>query len=293
MPHLAIPSSMLGALRPTRRVFLGLALLACERTDDASAARAMAHARDLAAVAGRDVEEIRKGLPLGGQELAKRWAAGGLDLINDGNAAREALEQARAKVQDLRVAKSTFFALAARDGRVVRNDREQDSMAGVTLFGAFPGLAEAAQGRYVEALGVLPEAHGVRGKPDAEWIAATGVDVGGEIRGLYVTGWAWSSYAFRLEFSLRGRVTTEVAGKRENVPLLYAFVLVGDAVYGAPEAPEVNAQAIAAKRPLSSLAADGSYSSLLDITGRRFALGVQAVPAIAPLVAVGVLRSEI
>ena len=119
------------------------------------------------------------------------------------------------------------------------------------------------------------------------------MDVGGEIRGLYLTGWAWSSYAFRLEFSLRSRVTTEVTGKRENVPLLYAFVLVGDSVYGAPEAPEVNAQAIAAKRPLASLAADGSYSGLLEITGRRFALGVQVVPELAPQVAVGVLRSEI
>lgn len=281
------------ALRPLRLAPLWLGVLACERTDEASAARAVGHARDLAAVARRDVEEIRKGLPLGAKELAKRWAASGANLVDDGAAAREALEQARAKVQDLRVAKSTFFALATRDGQVVRNDREQDLMAGAALFGAFPALADAANGRYVEALGVLPEAHGVRGKPDAEWMAAVGVEVGGEIRGLYVTGWAWSSYAYRLEFSLRSRVTTDVAGKRENVPLLYAFVLVGDAVYGAPEAPEVNAQAIADRRPLSSLAADGSYSGLLEITGRRFALGVQVVPELAPQVAVGVLRSEI
>jgi hypothetical protein len=294
---LMLLTRVLRCVRPlvvfSRHAPLWLGLLACERTDEASAARALGHARDLASVARRDVEEIRKGLPQGAQELARRWAAGGVNLIDDGAAAREALEQARAKVQDLRVAKSTFFALAAKDGRVARNDREQDLMAGVTLFGAFPALAEAANGRYVEALGVLPEAHGVRGKPDAEWLAAVGVDVGGEIRGLYVTGWSWSSYAFRLEFSLRGRVTTEVAGKRENVPLLYAFVLVGDSVYGSPEAPEVNSQAIASKRPLASLAADGSYSGLLEITGRRFALGVQVVPELAPQVAVGVLRSEI
>jgi len=293
MLRVELRAGVLRVMRPLRHVPLWLGLLACERTDEASATRAISHARDLAAVARRDVEEIRKGLPLGAQELAKRWAADGVDLLNDGDAAREALERARSKVQDLRVAKSTFFALAAKDGRVVRNDREQDLMAGVALFGAFPALADAANGRYVEALGVLSEAHGVRGKPDAEWMAAVGVDVGGELRGIYLTGWAWSSYAFRLEFSLRSRVTTEVTGKRENVPLLYAFVLVGDAVYGAPEAPEVNAQAIAAKRPLSSLAADGSYSALLEITGRRFALVVQVVPELAPQVAVGVLRSEI
>ena len=279
-------------LRRVLHVPVWLALLACEQTDDASVARALGHARDLAGVARRDVEEIRKGLPLGAQELAKRWVAGGVDLAGDGDAARAALELARSRVQDLRVGKSTFFALATPDGRVVRNDREQDLMAGAALFGVFPALAEAASGRYVEALGVMPEAHGVRGKPDAEWLAAVGVDVGGKIRGLYVTGWAWSSYAFRLEFSLRSRMTTELAGKQENLPLLYAFVLVGDGVYGAPEAPEVNAQAIAAKRPLSSLAADGSYAALVEITGRRFALGVQLVPEIAPRVAIGVLRSE-
>jgi hypothetical protein len=267
-------------------------LLGCGRTDAASVARAQAHAKELAGTARRDVDEVRKGLPAGALELAKRWATEGVDLTTDAEAAREALNHARNKVQDLRVAKSTFFALATPDGKVIRNDREQDLMAGASLFQAFPALARAAQGSYVEALGIMPEAHGVRGKPDAEWVAAAGVDVGGQIRGLYVSGWAWSSYAFRLEFSLRNRVTTELNGKRENLPLLYAFVLVGDEVYGAPEAPEINARAIAERRPLANLAADGSFSALIEITGRSFALGVQAAPEIAPSVAVGVLRSE-
>jgi hypothetical protein len=255
-------------------------------------ARAREHARELAETARRDVEEVRRGLPAGARELAKRWATEGVDLSTDSEAAREALNYARNKVQDLRVAKSTFFALATPEGKVVRNDREQDLMAGAALFQAFPALARAAQGPYAEALGVMPEAHGVRGKPDAEWVAAAGVEVGGTIRGLYVSGWAWSSYAFRLEFSLRSRVTTELKGTQENLPLLYAFVLVGDEVYGAPEAPEINARAIAERKPLANLAADGSFSALIEITGRSFALGVQATPEVAPSVAVGVLRSE-
>ncbi|HWO14973.1 MAG TPA: hypothetical protein VNN80_35970 [Polyangiaceae bacterium] len=291
-----LSSMLLGSisrgLSRARALALGLVLLGCEQTDDASVGLALAHARDLTSVARRDVDEVRKGLPLGAQELGKRWAASGADLVGDGVAARDALDHARNKVQDLRVAKSTFFALATPDGHVVRNDREQDLMAGAALFGPFPALAAAASGRYVEALGVMPEAHGVRGKPDGEWLAAIGVEVGGQVRGLYVTGWAWSSYAARLEFSLRSRLTIELAGKRENMPLLYAFMLVEDAVYGAPEAPEVNAQAIAAKQPLSNLTPEGSYSGLIDITGRRFALGVQVVPELALRVAIGVLRSE-
>ena len=269
----------------------------CERTNQESVARAVAHATSLVEVAQRDLGEVRKGLPLGAQELGKRWAAAGADLTNDPEAARDALNYARNKVQDLRVAKSTFFALATPAGKVVRNDREQDLMAGAALFPAFPSLEKAAQGTYVEALGVLPEAHGVKGKPDAEWMAASGVSVGGEVRGLMVTGWAWSSYAFRLEFSLRNRITSELRDKKENVPLVYAFVIVGEDVYGSPESPEVNARAISERKPLSNLGADGTFSTLLEITGRQFALGVRALPEIspasAPAVGIGVLRSEI
>lgn len=287
------------ARRQLGRASLGLGLtlalplaVGCERTGEQSVALARSHARELVEVAERDVTEVRRGLPLGARELGQRWAASGADLVDDPELARDAIQRARNKVQDLRVAKSTFFALAAPDGRVVRNDREQDTMAGASLFGAFPALAGAAQGPYVEALGVMPEAHGVRGKPDGEWAAAVGVDVGGQIKGLYVTGWAWSSYAFRLEFSLRNRITGELRGKRENLPLLYAFVLVGDAVYGTPESPEINARAIAERQPLANLDAEGSFATLLEITGRTFALGVHAAPGVGPGVAIGVLRSE-
>lgn len=274
---------------------LGLILsiaTACKRTDEESAARAKAHAKELAQLVQRDAAEVRQGLPLGARQLAERWGQSSVDLLSDAEAARDEINRARNKVQDLRLAKSTFFALAAPDGRIVRNDREQDLMAGAQLFKAFPALERAAQGPYTEALGVMPEAHGVRGKPDAEWAAAVGVDVGGQIRGLYVSGWAWSSYAFRLEFSLRNRVTTELRDQRENLPLLYVFVLVGDEVYGTPESPDINARAIAERKPLANLGPDGSFSTLLEITGRDFALGVQAAPELAAGVAIGVLRSE-
>lgn len=287
--------SFAGALRQLAGAWLGLALVllvGCARTDEASLARAREHAKELVETAQRDAGEVRRGLPLGAQQLGQRWAASGADLLNDPEAARDALNHARNKVQDLRVAKATFFALAAPDGRIVRNDREQDRMAGAALFTAFPALARASQGPYVEALGVMPEAHGVRGKPDAEWMAAVGVDVGGQTRGVYVSGWAWSSYAFRLEFSLRNRITNELRGKRENVPLLYAFVVVGDQVYGTPESPEISARAIAERKPLANLGADGSFATLLEITGREFALAVQAAPELAAGVGIAVLRSE-
>jgi hypothetical protein len=266
-------------------------LLGCEGTNQASVVRALGHARKLVETSTQDVVEVRQGLPKGSEELARLWADGD-DLMGDPEAARQALHHARNKVQDLRVAKSTFFALASLDGVVIRNDRDQDLMAGRPLFSSFPGLARAAQGQYVEALGVMPEAHGVKGKPDAEWVAAQGVRVGDVVSGLYVTGWAWSSYALRLEFSLRGQIKNELMGTHENVPLIYTFVIVGPEVYSAPEAPEVNARSIADRHPLEHLTPEGNFSGLIEITGRTFGLGVQLAPELGPNVAVGVLRSE-
>lgn len=280
------------ALRIVAFVLAVLSAAACENTNQESVARALEHASTLVEVSRQDVAEIRNGLPLGARELGKLWASGSSDLTSDAQAARDAVNRARDKVQDLRVAKSTFFALAGTDGVVIRNDQEQDLMAGKSLLEAFPALARARDGGYVEAIGVMPEAHGVRGKPDGEWIAAHGVTVGERVQALYVTGWAWSSYAYRLEFSLRNRVTSELKGQRANVPLLYAFVLVGDQVYGAPESPVVNAESIARLQPLKHLDTSGSFSSLLEITGRTFALGVRAAPALGDRVAIGVLRSE-
>lgn len=267
-------------------------LLGCEGTNQESLTQALGHVRRLADTAKQDATEVRQGLPRGAEELAKLWSTEA-NPLGDPEAARRLLTRAQNKVQDLRVAKSTFFALAALDGTVIRNDREQDRMAGRPLFPSFPELARAVNGDYVEALGTMPEAHGVKGKPDAEWVAAKGVRIGDVVQALYVTGWAWSSYALRLEFALRGQIERELRDKQANVPLLYVFVVVGKDVYGTPESPEINARTIGERAPLAHLAADGSFSTLLDITGRRFALAVQSVPELAPQVGIAVLRSEV
>jgi hypothetical protein len=279
----------------TRRwalLLMAWVLLGCEHTNQESVAKALAHARRLSDTAKQDAGEVRQGLPHGAEELAKLWSSEP-NPLGDPEAARRLLTRAQNKVQDLRVAKSTFFALAAVDGTVIRNDREQDRMAGRPLFVSFPDLVRAVKGDYVEALGSMPEAHGVKGKPDAEWVAAKGVRIGDAVQALYVTGWAWSSYALRLEFALRGQIESELRDKSENVPLVYVFVLVGKEAYGTPQSPEINARTIGERDPLAHLSPDGSFSTLLDITGRRFALAVQAAPELAPQVGIAVLRSEL
>jgi hypothetical protein len=201
---------------------------------------------------------------------------------------RDGLERAREKVQDLRVAKSTFFALVDPDGTVLRNDREQDLMAGKSMFAAFPELKKAAAGSYVETRGSMPEASEVKGRPDAQWIAAQPIAVDGSVKGLYVTGWSWSAYAYRLENSVRGAARDE--GAKE--PLLYVYVVVENDVYGAPISPEINAQKIAEQKPLDKIQGDAPFTAELEITGRDFGLVVRAAPALGPKVGVAVLRSE-
>jgi hypothetical protein len=240
----------------------------------------------------KDIEEIRGGLPAGAEALGALLAADAA-VGTDPKAASRALEEARRKVQDLRVAKSTFFALVDTTGVVVRNNQEQDRMAGHSLFASFPALQDSKT-RYVEASGSMAEASGVRApRADGQWVAAAPVRVGGETKAVYATGWSWSAYAYRLEFALRGRIRSELAGKTgEKEPLIYVYMIVGKAAYGAPVSPEVNMKTIADLDPLSKTKGDEVFSQTVDVTGRTFGLAVKRTSDAGPDVAVAVLRSE-
>src|SRR4030095_15664392 len=126
----------LAAIRASRRgvlllVFVAIfsaCALACGKTSKQSAERARQHVADLGKTVESDVREVRAGLPEGAKQLEKLYASD-KPPADDLPAVRDALEKARNKVQDLRVAKSTFFALADLQGVVLRNDQEQDLMA--------------------------------------------------------------------------------------------------------------------------------------------------------------------
>jgi hypothetical protein len=262
----------------------------CESKVKKSVAQAKQHVELAAGAIQTDVEEVRKGLPEGAKQLAPLYQKNVLPQ-DDLQGVRDALERARNKVQDLRVAKSTFFALADDKGTILRNDQEQDLMAGKSLFGPFPELKKATEGRYVETRGSMPEAVAVRGRPDGQWVAAQPIAVDGAVRGLYVTGWAWSAYAYRLENAVRGAVRSELA-KSSKEPLVYVYVLADGQAHGAPISPDVNAKAITDLQPLSKITGDAPFSAELEITGRDFGLAVRKTPMLGPDTGVAVLRSE-
>jgi hypothetical protein len=280
--------------RRTLLALLTLSLLSpsCKDTAKISMTQASTHVAFLAENATKDVEEVRTGLPQGADLLAASWKADpsiGTDL----NALSDALQTTRRKVQDLRLAKSTFFAMANDDGIVLRNDQEQDRMAGKSILTSFPAL-EGAKNRYTEAVGSMPEASGVRApRADGQWVAGAPLRIDGATKGLYVTGWSWSSYAYRLEFSIRGKIRSELSDQHAaKEPLIYVFVLVDKAVYGTPVSPEVSRSALAMADPLAKTRGDEIYTDKIEITGRTYGLAVRRVPALGPGVGIAVLRSE-
>jgi hypothetical protein len=277
--------------RPCAWLLLGALLLAgCKKSSAISAEKASANVGALTRAAHNDVAEVRAGLPQGAKFLAPIFSTGNAPS-DDPHAARLALETARNKVQDLRVSKGTFFAVAGTDGIVIRNDQDQDLMAGHPLLPAFPELQGALAGQYIESRGSMPEAAGVRGRADGEWVAAQPVMLGNDVKGLYVTGWSWAAYARRLEFALSSTLRSELHDG-EKLPLVYVYMVVGTEVFGAPISPEINARAIAALAPLSRASATAPSSFELEIAGREFGLAVELAPDLGKDVAVAVLRSE-
>jgi hypothetical protein len=271
-------------------LFVSLVLPACKKASAVSAEKAKDNVVGLAKATHSDVAEVRAGLPSGAPFLLPLFTTG-KPPSDDPHAARIALETARNKVQDLRVSKGTFFAVAGADGVVIRDDRDPDLMVGRPLFSSFPELKAGLAGKYVETRGSMPEAAGVLGRGDGQWVAAQPILQGSDVKGLYVTGWSWSAYAYRLERALSTSLRSQLV-EGQKLPLAYVYLIVGKDVYGTPISPEVNAQAIAKLSPLSNASATVPSSFELEIAGREFGLGVELTPDLGQDVGVAVLRSE-
>jgi hypothetical protein len=243
----------------------------------------------LAKAAQADVEEVRQGLPVGAKQLESFFAES--KAGEDAAAAKNALQLARSRVQDLRTAKSTFFLLARTDGSILRSDLEHDALAGKNLFAAFPEL-RASLSKYSETRGSMAEAAGVRGRSDGQWAVAMPVMKGSEVAGLYATGWSWSAYAYRLENQLRSSVKSDAAASQAKEPLVYVYVVVDKDAYGAPISPDINAKAIKDSGLLGRASGEAVADTVLEIEGREFGIALRRVPALGADVAIAVVRSE-
>jgi hypothetical protein len=270
---------------------LSCALLAqCKDQAKESASHAASDVAELAELVDKDMGEVERGLPEGAKRLAP-LVANGADPRQDVAGVRKALLRMRRDVADLNVAKSTFFALADTSGLAIRNDLEEDVMAGQNLFAIFPELAKGTDG-YVTAIGAFPNASTKNG-PDKDWVAALPVKrENGTTGALLVTGWTYRYFARHLQESLRDRLVDRAKESQGKLPVFYVGLFDKSGVYCAPLTPQVDEQALASQ-DLPSRTQNGSYQGTLNITDRAFGFAAQRAPKLGADTGVVVLRSEL
>ncbi len=218
----------------------------------------------------------------------------GADPRSNPDIVRAALLKVRRQVPDLSMAKSTFFALTDDHGVAVRNDLEQDVMAGKDVLLAYPELSTALRGKsFVSTQGhfATPNPAG----PDEDWVAAVPVtEPSGKVLGLLVTGWPYRRFAYHLEESLKHDLQQAASQGAQGgkMPVVYVGLFDKNAVYTARGTPPVNERALADLH-LVDATASGPSQGTLKITGRAFGWAAVRLPRLGSEVGVVVLRSEI
>ncbi|HEY4013070.1 MAG TPA: hypothetical protein VGM06_07015 [Polyangiaceae bacterium] len=268
-----------------------LSTTACKDKAQESARMAGGDADDLAALVDKDVGEVERGMPAGAKRLSS-LVAGGNDPKQDVAGVRRALFHMRREVADLNIAKSTFFALADPNGIAIRNDLEEDVMAGQNLFAVFPALAKAKDG-YVSTTGAFPAVP--KNGPDEDWVAAVPVHrEDGSTGALLVTGWTYRYFARHLQESLKDHLADRAkkSGDEGKIPVFYVAVFDKTGVYSAPLTPPVDDDALR-KQDLVGKTAAGPFQGVLDITDRAFGFAARRTPKLAPDTGIVVLRSEL
>ena len=286
----------LGLRRLVACASLAALLLAsgCKDKGKVSAEEARANVKLLADLAEKDVEEIDRGLPEGAKRMAAQLAKE-TDAKSNTPQVRSALLKMRQQVPDLGVAKSTFFAFTDEKGIAIRNDLEQDTMAGKDLVGAYPDLKKALAGEaYVTTQGQFPGVPNPQG-PDREWVAAVPVKKeDGNLLGLLVTGWTYRRFAYHLQEALKRDLQDHLMreGEKGKLPVLYVFVFDKDGVYGARGTPAPDEKALA-EVGLTAKTDAGPAAEPLVIADRPFGWAAARVKKLGPDVGIVVLRSEI
>jgi len=272
-------------------IALAAGSLGCKDQAKESAAHAAPDAAVLAELVAKDVGEIERGLPEGAAKLAP-LLADGADPRQDIAGVRKSLGRVRRDVVDLNVAKSTFFALTDASGIAIRNDLEEDSMAGQNLVALFPVLARAKDG-FVTGTGSFPTTTNRNG-PDEDWIAGAPVKrADGSTGAILVTGWSYRYFARHLHESIKSRLFDEAkaAGQEGKIPVFYVAVFDKAGVYAAPTTPDVDARALGTL-DLAGKTAAGPTTGTLTIDDRPFGFAAQRTPKLAPETGVVVLRSD-
>jgi hypothetical protein len=270
-----------------------VSLTACKDKGKESADAARGNVDDMVKLANDDVAEVERGLPEGAKQMGEILAKTD-DPKKNPQEVRGALLKIRQKVPDLSVAKSTFFAFTDEKGIAIRNDLEQDTMAGKDVVAGYPDLKKALSGEaFVTTNGQFGTPNPIG--PDREWVAGVPVKkADGSLEGLLVTGWTYRRFATHLQESLKRNLQDAMmkAGDSGKLPVLYVFLFDKNAVYGDRQTPRINEQALK-DLDLVGKTSGGPANGPITITDRVFGWAAARVPKLGPEVGIVVLRSEI
>lgn len=281
------------ALLCAAALVLPLATASCKDKGQKSAEEAKSNLGLVVPLVDKDVAEIERGLPEGAKKIALTV---GKEKDVRGNPAvvRTALLKIRQQVPDLGVAKSTFFALTDDKGVAIRNDLEQDTMAGKNVVDRYPALKPLLEsGAFVATTGEFGTPNPLG--PDREWVAGTPVKrEDGSLVGLLVTGWTYRRFAYHLQETLKRDLQEQLvkSGDTGKLPVIYVLLYDKDAVYGARGTPPVDETALKDAGVFAKTAA-GPAEGSLTITDRPFGWAATRLPRLSPDLGVIVLRSEI
>lgn len=270
----------------------GVSVGGCKDQAKESAARAANDDAFLVGLVDKDLAEVERGLPQGAIQMATLFRDGA-DPRQDVAGVRKALLHLRRDIVDLNLAPSTFFALADSNGVAIRNDLEEDVMAGQNLVAIFPALLKARDG-FISTVGRFPNVD-ARSGPDKDWIAGVPVrPSGGSEAALLVTGWSYRYFARHLQATLQSRLVDEsrAAGDEGKLPVYYVAVFDASGVYSAPLTPRVDEAALTGQN-LVAKTASGPAQGTIRITERDFGFAAARTPKLAPDTGVVVLRSEL
>ncbi len=272
---------------------LVLALGACKDKGKQSAEAARPNVESLVDLANKDVAEVERGLPEGGKKMSEILASTD-DPKKNPPEVRAALNKIRRDVPDLGLAKSTFFAFTDDKGIAIRNNLEQDTMAGKDVVHGYPGLDRVLTGEaYVQTNGQFGTPNPIG--PDKEWVAAVPVKrADGTLEGVLVTGWTYRWFAYHLQETLRRDIQDALlrSGDTGKMPIVYVLLFDKAAVYGARGTPPIHEKTLG-EMDLTSKTAGGTTDGSATIDGRVFGWAAARVPKLGPETGIVVVRSEI
>lgn len=277
---------------------VGLALLlllgasACREDAKVSAQKAADQAAWAEKQNEDDVAKISTGLTAGAKQFAPLYANGG-DPRVDPQEVRATLFRARKNVPELNAAKTTFSVLLDAQGIGIRNDLEQDSMAGANLFATFPNLKNSKTA-FTTATGVV-KAESPTAQNDKTWVGEVPVPkADGSVGGYYLTGYTFRQYAFQLQDAMKQKMNDDLAKRNDHakLPVFYLMLFDASGAYGPPMTPEVNETQVK-DLDLVSKTASAPAQGVVNISDRDFGYAAMRLPSFGADIGVVVLRSEI